>query len=125
MLAWKGDRNFYNQLDQFWFIEGSQESLNFEGWLSVWGPAQEVGAVNGPIPWTIPEWTLAVALSEVTAAEFALDPKSTGLAATDGSRAGTDSTRLPEFYKVPLETAPEKPAEPEVGEETSRDESDS
>ena len=125
MLAWEGDRNFYNQLDQFWFIEGSQESLNFEDWLSAWGPAQEVGAVNGPIPWTIPEWTLAVALSEVTAAEFALDPKSAGLAATDGSLAGTDSTRLPEFYKVPLETAPEKPAEPEVGEETSRDESDS
>lgn len=125
MLAWEGDRNFYNQLDQFWFMEGSQESLNFDEWLSVWGPAQEVGAANGPVPWAIPEWTLAVALGEVTAAEFALDPQSTGLAATDGSRAGTDSTRLPAFYKAPPEPAPEEPTEPEGGEEPSGDEADS
>ena len=126
MVAWEGDRNFYNQLDQFWFMEGSQESLKFDDWLSVWGPAQEVGAANGPIPWAIPEWTLAVALSEVTAAEFALDPESPGLAATDGSRAGTDTTRLPAFYKAPPEPAPVTPTEPEGGEEPSKaDASDS
>jgi serine/threonine-protein kinase len=117
MLSWEGDRNFYNQLDKFWFMEGLQDSLTFDDWQSVWGPTQEVGATNGPIPWAVPEWTLAVALREVTAAEFALDPEASGLAATDGSSAGSDVSRLPAFYKAPPATSPLPPVELDSGDE--------
>ncbi|MDA0587366.1 MAG: protein kinase [Planctomycetota bacterium] len=121
MLAWEGDRNFYNQLDRFWFMEGSQDSLTFDDWLSVWGPTQEVGAANGPIPWAVPEWTLAVALREVTAAEFALDPEASGLAATDGSSAGCDVSRLPAFYKAPPAISPLPPVELDSGDADNQD----
>jgi eukaryotic-like serine/threonine-protein kinase len=128
MLTWEGDRNFYNQLDQFWLMEGSQDSLTFDDWLSVWGPTQEVGAANGPIPWSVPEWTLAVALKEVTAAEFALDGDAPGLAATDGSSAGCDPSRLPVFYKAPpASTATptsNPPTELDSGDEDEDDTSD-
>lgn len=106
MITWEGDRNFYNQLNRFWIMEGSQETLDFDDWIAAWGPAQEVGASNSSIPWAVPEWTLAVALREVTSAEFALDPETPGLVATDGSRAGIDTTRLPGFFRPPAKSTP-------------------
>lgn len=121
MLLWEGDRNFYNQLDRFWLMEGSQDSLTFDDWMSVWGPTQEVGAANGPIPWAVPEWTLAVALREVTAAEFALDPEASGLAATDGSSAGCDASRLPAFYKAPPAISPLPPVELDASDTDDQD----
>ncbi|MFP6764404.1 MAG: serine/threonine-protein kinase, partial [Planctomycetaceae bacterium] len=122
MLAWEGDRNFYDQMQRFWLIEGVQGDLGFEDWLDVWGPSQEVGAANVPIPWAIPEWVLAIPLIKVTSVEFGTDRGVAVLAATDGSSVGCDISRLPEVYRKP--SAPEGPVDTDTGvesEEGSRD----
>ena len=114
MLAWEGDRNFYNQMERFWLIEGVQDELSLEDWLSVWGPSQEVGAANVPVPWTIPEWTLAVPMARVTSVEFEIDRDVAALAATDGSSAGCDISRLPEIFSE--SNSAEVPVDSEAGE---------
>jgi len=122
MLAWEGDRNFYNQMEKFWLIEGVQDELSFEDWLTIWGPSQEVGAANVPIPWTIPEWTLAIPMTRVTNVEFGIDRDVAALAATDGSSAGCDISRLPEVYGKP--STPDVPLDKDTGDGSEEDSED-
>jgi hypothetical protein len=106
LLRWNGERNFYDGFETFWVITSYQgttdgfEPRNFEGWKREWARSTstgEVDAQSGGITWRTPWFDKD--LPDLTAADLALDHSNLAnaavSAATDGTDAGADLSRLP------------------------------
>jgi serine/threonine protein kinase len=101
LVGWTGERNFFDNLDQFWVVHtptgAGMQQFDFEAWCSFWGSSETVGSQNEPIVWRRlwrqRRW------SEIAADDASLDrtaavnpPRSAG---TDGLDAGATLEQLP------------------------------
>lgn len=101
LLAWSGQRNFYERFENFWMINsteglGRTESQDFSAWQKNWGPAAEVDPHVERVVWKR-NWSGRPAV-ELTAADFALDEQAASnpavAGATDTGDAGADVATL-------------------------------
>jgi serine/threonine-protein kinase len=92
LVLWNGDRNFFDQMDQFWVVHmpatGSR-GMNFEAWCSFWGPSESAGSRNDPIAWH-QAWRLR-RWSEITAADARLDRSVVGNPPLNASAGALDA----------------------------------
>lgn len=92
MIQWSGDRNYFDNWEQFWVIRASGtiglERWNFAAWCAAWGDGEATESRNDPIAWQRPwrqrRW------SEITAEDARLDP-SAAENPPRGSDAGRDA----------------------------------
>jgi serine/threonine-protein kinase len=90
LIVWTGDRNYFDNWEQFWVVRTSGSSAverwNFAAWCAAWGAGEAVDSRNDPIAWLRPwrqrRW------SEITAEDARLDDT-----AANNPPRGTDAGR--------------------------------
>ncbi len=101
MLAWSGQKNFYDQVRSFWTTTSTQagkdqpEVLDFAGWQKFWGPAADVDPRATPVIWRV-YWE-SRSFADLSPADFALDRASNNPAVSGASTrndAGADLDAL-------------------------------
>lgn len=102
MIAWRGERNFFDAISVFWALESSDDALTWDDWQELWQPDGNVGSRNLPIDWIVPAPFEGPVKSSSPALDlFLLGPGIVELnpaiqGATDGSDAGADLSELPQ-----------------------------
>jgi hypothetical protein len=108
-FVWKGDRNFYPDVDVFWVARNADpsiplESMSFEAWKSHWGPSRESQPSRAQLPWkTAPH--VYQPLHAHTQADYTLEDPTFGDASNGAP--GFRGDRLP---PLPADSSEERPA---------------
>ncbi|MAG92311.1 MAG: hypothetical protein CMJ48_00955, partial [Planctomycetaceae bacterium] len=95
LLMWaEGERNFYDEIDEFWRIQSlpeaffEPETLDFSAWKQHW-QTDEVRAYNGSIEWAV-DWRNEP-LGQLTASDVALDGEALANPAIAGAADMSDA----------------------------------
>ncbi|MDA1161872.1 MAG: serine/threonine-protein kinase [Planctomycetota bacterium] len=101
MLAWRGERNFFDDLPVLWSLESSDVLISWEEWDELWQPDGNVGSKNLPIDWMVERpFDQMTETGHFSGESFRLapsltDPNPATQGSTDGSDAGANLSVLP------------------------------
>ena len=102
-FAWKGDLNFYDNIETFLEIATPQVSisrnLDHSGWKSFWASNEGVGSINAPVVWRTKALDRSFANLTRENVELAADSQPAVKGASDGYAAGATMKKLPPLEK--------------------------
>lgn len=105
LFVWSGEKNFYDHCEVFWSFASGAEPLSFEDWRAAWGSGGGEGAANEKLTWVAERGDIAsISIEALSLDRKSLSPNPAVNAATDGSDAGADVTKLPR----PIDAEPRK-----------------
>ena len=107
-FIWKGERNFYPDVDVFWLARNSdpmlpEASMSFEAWKTHWGPSRESQPGRVQLPWKAPPHAYQP-LHAHTPADYTLEESAKDDAAIGSP--GFREDRLPELPNDPYQERP-------------------
>ncbi len=100
LFQWSGEKNFYDRCQVFWSFASGAESLGFDDWKARWGTSGDVGSSNDKLIWLGERTGMAHTTVESLTLDRNTDSSNPAIAAaTDGSDAGVDVSRLPRLVE--------------------------